>query len=129
MKTTSATRGLMALVGLLTVAQAFGADQNEPLRPQFHFTPAQNFMNDPNGLVFFEGEYHLFYQHNPEGDRWGHMSWGHLRRWEPLSDFGPAGAVGGAWECPDLFPLPVEGELGVTRWVLDVDLNPGGIAG
>ena len=208
-------------------------------------------MNDPNGLVFFEGEYHLFYQHNPEGDRWGHMSWGHavspdllhwthlpvalpgggrdhdllrqrgrgprgpraasaaagpclvavytghtqdrqtqnlaasrdrgrtftkyagnpvldlgrkdfrdpkvfwhaptarfvmvtvlpdehkvrffgsrdLKRWETLSDFGPAGATGGVWECPDLFVLPVEGEPGVTRWVLDVDLNPGGVAG
>jgi fructan beta-fructosidase len=240
---------LVAALLCLLVSWGF-ADQDEPLRPQFHFTPAKNFMNDPNGLVFFEGEYHLFYQHNPFGDRWGHMSWGHavspdmlrwrhlpvalreeggvmifsgsaivdredrsglcggkpclvavytghtdtrqnqnlaasrdrgrtfvkyagnpvldlgrkdfrdpkvfwhdgtrrfvmvavlpdehkvrffgspdLKRWEALSDFGPAGATGGVWECPDLFPLPVEGEKGVVRWVLDVDINPGGIAG
>ena len=223
-----------------------------PLRPIFHFTPATNFMNDPNGLVFLDGEYHLFYQHNPEGDKWGHMSWGHavsrdllrwehlplamreedgimifsgsavvdasntselcgtagascliaiytghtekrqtqnlafshdrgrtwtkypgnpvldlsrrdhrdpkvfwhepskrwvmvsvlagerkvrffsssdLKRWEMLSDFGPAGATGGAWECPDLFPLPVDGDPQNVRWVLDVDLNPGGRVG
>lgn len=223
----------------------------ERYRPQYHFTPARNWMNDPNGLVFYEGEWHLFYQYNPLGNTWGHMSWGHavsrdlvhwqhlpvalaeengimifsgsavvdwkntsgfgqggrpplvaiytgareghqaqylaystdrgrswtkyagnpvldigsgefrdpkvfwyepqqkwvmvlvkamerkvsfyaskdLKQWSHLSDFGPAGAVGGVWECPDLFELPIEGEPGQTRWVLDVDLNPGAIAG
>jgi fructan beta-fructosidase len=226
----------------------------EPLRPRVHFTPPQNFMNDPNGLVFYKGEYHLFYQHNPFGREWGHMSWGHavstdmlhwqqlpvalreedgvmifsgsavvdwnntsgfcapnggdrsclvavytghghgkqtqnvaysndrgrtwtkyaknpvidlnlenfrdpkafwdesrrrwvlvtvladqhkvrffaspdLKGWEMLSDFGPAGATGGVWECPDLFPLPVDGMPGEVRWVLDVDINPGALQG
>ncbi|MDZ7692472.1 MAG: glycoside hydrolase family 32 protein [Balneolaceae bacterium] len=222
---------------------------DEPYRPQFHFTPAQNWMNDPNGLVYHDGEYHLFYQHNPFGDTWGHMSWGHavsedlvhwehlpvalkeennvmifsgsavvdhkntsgfgsednppmvaiytghhtdqelqdqriaystdngrtwtkyngnpvldegmanfrdpkvfwhdemeqwimvvalpteykvqlyssdnLKEWSLLSEFGPSGATGGIWECPDLFELPIEG-TDQTKWVLQVDLNPGG---
>jgi fructan beta-fructosidase len=222
----------------------------EPLRPRIHFTPARNFMNDPNGLVFYKGEYHLFYQYNPQGTTWGHMSWGHavsrdllhwqhlpvalaeeggvmifsgsavvdhantsglcrtqggdqsclvaiytghgfgrqtqnlavsqdrgrtwtkfagnpvldlglkefrdpkvfwhastrrwvmvtvladqhkvrffgspnLTTWTPLSDFGPAGATGGVWECPDLIEVPLENEPPRTRWILDVDINPG----
>lgn len=217
-------------------------------RPEYHFTPARNWMNDPNGLIYFGGRYHLFFQHNPYGDQWGHMSWGHavsrdlvhwqelpvaipetrawmifsgsivadtmdssglgsrraaplvaiytahgqdsrhlesqaiassvdggatwtqypgnpvldlrsqafrdpkvfwheqtrqwvmvaalselhqvtfygspnLKDWQHLGDFGPAGATDGAWECPDLFVLPVEDSPGESRWVLKVDVN------
>ncbi|MDR8393409.1 glycoside hydrolase family 32 protein [Aliifodinibius sp. S!AR15-10] len=223
---------------------------NEQYRPQFHFSPAKNWMNDPNGLVYHDGEYHLFYQYNPFGDTWGHMSWGHavsddlvhwehlpvaleeennvmifsgsavvdhnntsgfgsadnppmvaiytghhtdqelqdqriaystdngrswtkyegnpvldeemanfrdpkviwhegsqqwvmvvalpteykvrfygsenLKEWNLLSEFGPSGATGGIWECPDLFELAVDGDSDQSKWVLQVDLNPGG---
>jgi fructan beta-fructosidase len=228
---------------------------NEDYRSQFHFSPAKNWMNDPNGPIYYQGEYHLFYQYNPFGAEWGHMSWGHavsrdlvhwqplplalseengvtifsgstvvdwhntsgfcratgrevpsclvaiytghsdklqtqnlaysndrgrtwtkyeqnpvidlhlssfrdpklfwhegthkwvmvtvlasqhkvrffgsadLKHWNALSEFGPAGAIGGAWECPDLFPLPVDSDASQTRWVLSINLNPGGIAG
>jgi sucrose-6-phosphate hydrolase SacC (GH32 family) len=247
-------RPWIVAAALAAAGGALSAPYAEPLRPRFHFTPARNFMNDPNGLVFDGGEYHLFYQHNPFGPEWGHMSWGHavspdmvhwthlpvalreengvmifsgsvvadpddtsglcgppagrascliaiytghglgkqtqnlafstdhgrswtkyagnpvldlglkefrdpkvfwhaptrrwilltvladqhklrifgssdLKVWEALSDFGPAGATGGAWECPDLFPLAVDGAAGDTRWVLDIDINPGGQAG
>ncbi|MEU3935861.1 GH32 C-terminal domain-containing protein [Streptomyces sp. NPDC029044] len=225
----------------------------ETHRPQFHFTPQKNWMNDPNGLVYYQGEYHLFYQYNPNGNSWGDMSWGHavskdlvhweelplalshddeemvfsggavvdwnnttgfgttknppmvaiytsayknggkqaqslaystdrgrtwtkyqgnpvidigskdfrdpkvqwyaptktwlmtvslsaehkvrfyssknLKDWELQSEFGPAGATGGVWECPDLFPLAVDGNKKKIKWVLVVNLNPGGIAG
>jgi sucrose-6-phosphate hydrolase SacC (GH32 family) len=204
-------------------------------RPRFHFTPLKNWMNDPNGLLWHNGEYHLFFQHNPHGTKWGHMSWGHavskdlmnwtelpvaisegedgaifsgsaisdgdeivaiytrhtetrqvqciarssdngrtftkyennpvldedkkdfrdpkvfrykdhwimcvarpmerqisfyksfdLVNWQHLSNFGPAAALDGIWECPDLFPLKFEDQ---EVWVLLVSLNPGGLYG
>jgi fructan beta-fructosidase len=226
---------------------------DQPFRPQFHFSPREHWTNDPNGLVYFEGEYHLFFQYNPFGDEWGHMSWAHavskdmlhwtelpvalkeengvmiftgsavvdaqnssgfclngkpclvavytgytpakgsqpslqtqniaysndrgrtwtkykgnpvldlhmtdfrdpkvfwyepsgrwimavslpndhkvrfyqsadLKKWSQLSDFGPAGAIGGQWECPEIFELPVTDRNNETRWVLKVGLNPG----
>ena len=210
-------------------------DLDHEYRPSIHFTPAKNWMNDPNGLVWHKGEYHLFFQHNPHGTQWGHMSWGHavskdlltweelpvaiaedkdgaifsgsavsdgdylvaiytrdtdtnqsqciarstdngrtfikyennpvldenkkdfrdpkvfrykdywimciaqphehqisfyassnLTNWKHLSDFGPAAAQGGVWECPDLFPLTLNNE---EVWVLIVSLNPGGLYG
>jgi fructan beta-fructosidase len=49
----------------------------DPYRPLLHFAPRRHWINDPNGLVVHEGRWHLFFQHNPNGDGWGDMSWGH----------------------------------------------------
>ena len=247
---------LLPLCVLLLPGQNSTVGYNQAFRPQFHFSPRVHWTNDPNGLVFFEGEYHLFYQYNPFGDVWGHMSWGHavsrdllhwdelpvalpeengvmiftgsvvidhtntsgfclggkpcmvavwtgftaktatkpdlqtqniaysndrgrtwtkyrdnpvlnlnltdfrdpkvfwstqakqwvmavslpndhkiliyssadLKHWKRLSEFGPAGATAGQWECPELFEVPLDGKP-ETRWILKVGLNPGAVAG
>ncbi|HLO45845.1 MAG TPA: glycoside hydrolase family 32 protein [Leadbetterella sp.] len=76
---------ILCLFLVMAIVQSFAQD----FRPNYHYTPPKNWVNDPNGLVYLDGEYHLFYQYNPFGDKWGHMSWGHavskdLVKWETL---------------------------------------------
>ena len=63
-----------ALLQSETLRQRLAAD---PLRPQFHLLPAQNWMNDPNGPIYWKGRYHMFFQYSPNAARWGDMHWAH----------------------------------------------------
>jgi beta-fructofuranosidase len=63
--------------------------QSDPWRPRYHFAPPANWMNDPNGTIYHNGEYHLFYQFNPVKPKWGNLHWGHAKskdlvHWEHL---------------------------------------------
>ena len=74
---------LASCAGLCPAAMAQPAVDDglyhEAFRPQFHYTPPQQWMNDPNGMVYDHGEYHLYYQYNPYSNKWGPMHWGHAR--------------------------------------------------
>ena len=74
---------------MTTVPALNFANKEKKYRPTYHFSPAWGWMNDPNGMVYKDGEWHLFFQYNPYGSFWGNMHWGHavskdLIHWEQL---------------------------------------------
>ena len=77
----------LTILALLTAFFAASQVGRELYRPVFHYSPGYNWMSDPNGLVYYNGKYHLFYQYNPIGILPANMSWGHavstdLINWE-----------------------------------------------
>jgi beta-fructofuranosidase len=97
LQVTSAVALAPALSRLSSVAEADNSAlcrklASDPLRPQYHLLPAHNWMNDPNGPIFFRGRYHMFHQYNPQAAVWGNMNWAHatspdMIRWqnEPIA--------------------------------------------
>lgn len=94
----SLTAALLTLAAAQTPAQTSGTPKlpGATLRPRIHYSPQRHWMNDPNGPIFFDGEYHLFYQYDPYAEVPGHISWGHavsndLLHWHELGVAIPEG--------------------------------------